>query len=42
MAAILPPEWDKSLVDENVQKLRERDLAGTDLVFISGMIAQYD
>lgn len=33
-------EWDKSLADENLQKLRERGLAWTDLVFISGIIAR--
>jgi radical SAM superfamily enzyme YgiQ (UPF0313 family) len=42
VAAMLPPEWSKRLVDVNVRKLREKDLAWADLVFISGMIAQQD
>lgn len=42
VAAMLPPEWDKRLVDVNVRKLREQDLAWADVVFISGMIAQRD
>lgn len=42
VAAMLPAAWAKRLVDVNVRKLRERDLAWADLVFISGMIAQRD
>lgn len=40
VAALLPPEWDKRLVDLNVRKLTDRDVAWADLVFISAMIAQ--
>ncbi|MCL4789759.1 MAG: B12-binding domain-containing radical SAM protein, partial [Verrucomicrobia bacterium] len=40
VAALLPQEWAKRLVDVNVRKLGDRDLAWADLVFISGMIAQ--
>ncbi len=40
VAAMLPTLWAKRLVDVNVRKLREKDLAWADLVFISGMIAQ--
>ena len=40
LAAMLPPEWSKRLVDVNVRKLHEKDLAWADLIFISGMIAQ--
>jgi len=40
VAAMLPPGWSKRLVDLNVRKLREQDLAWADLVFVSGMIAQ--
>lgn len=42
VAALLPPKWGKRLVDVNVRKLRDEDLAWADLVFISGMIAQGD
>lgn len=42
VAAMLPSEWTKRLVDVNVQKLREKDLDWADVVFISGMIAQQD
>jgi radical SAM superfamily enzyme YgiQ (UPF0313 family) len=42
VAAMLPGPGRKRLVDVNVRKLRERDLAWADLVLISGMIAQRD
>ena len=42
VAAMLPKEWGKRVVDVNVRKLKDKDLAWADLVFISGMIAQRD
>jgi radical SAM superfamily enzyme YgiQ (UPF0313 family) len=42
VAAMLPQEWEKRLVDVNVRKLTEADLAWADCVFISGMIVQRD
>ena len=42
VAAMLPQNWLKRLVDVNVRKLRADDLAWADVVFISGMIAQQD
>ena len=42
VAAMLPEDWAKRLVDANVRKLREEDLAWADVVLISGMIAQRD
>ena len=40
VAALLPSSWQKRLVDVNVRKLKEKDLAWAELVFISAMIAQ--
>lgn len=42
VAAMLPENWEKRLVDVNVQPLREKDLAWADVVLISAMIAQRD
>jgi radical SAM superfamily enzyme YgiQ (UPF0313 family) len=42
VAAMLPPEWEKRLVDVNVTKLTERDLAWADCAFISAMTVQRD
>jgi radical SAM superfamily enzyme YgiQ (UPF0313 family) len=40
VAAMLPPEWPKRLVDANVTVLTKEDLAWADCAFISGMIVQ--
>jgi radical SAM superfamily enzyme YgiQ (UPF0313 family) len=40
IGAMLPKEWPKKLVDVNVTKLNDRDLAWADWVFISGMVLQ--
>jgi len=40
VAAALPSGWDKRLVDTNVGKLTEEDLAWADCAFISGMTVQ--
>lgn len=40
VAALLPEEWSKRLVDVNVEKLSDEDLLWADLVFIGGMIIQ--
>ena len=42
VAAMLPADWGKRLVDVNVRKLRDQDLAWAEVVFISGMIAQQE
>ena len=40
VAALLPTDWEKRLVDLNVMKLTDSDLAWADYVFISAMIVQ--
>jgi radical SAM superfamily enzyme YgiQ (UPF0313 family) len=40
VAAMLPQDWSKRLVDENVRGLTAADLAWADIVFVSAMIAQ--
>src|SRR5574341_344021 len=40
VAAMLPSEWEKRLVDLNVTDLTEEDLAWADYVFVSGMVVQ--
>jgi radical SAM superfamily enzyme YgiQ (UPF0313 family) len=42
IAAMLPQEWSKRLVDTNVTRLTEKDLTWADYVFISGMVVQRD
>jgi len=40
VAAMLPPEWDKRLVDMNVRKLRDKDILWADYVFLGAMSVQ--
>jgi radical SAM superfamily enzyme YgiQ (UPF0313 family) len=40
VAAMLPPQWAKRLVDVNVTKLIRQDLAWADYALISGMVVQ--
>src|SRR5512147_1921616 len=42
VAAMLPQDWAKRLVDLNVCRLTDKDLAWADTVFISAMIVQRD
>jgi radical SAM superfamily enzyme YgiQ (UPF0313 family) len=40
VAAMLPADWEKRLIDINVKPLQENDLEWADTVFISAMIVQ--
>jgi radical SAM superfamily enzyme YgiQ (UPF0313 family) len=42
VAAMLPNEWEKKLVDMNVTSLSDRDVKWADYVFISAMAVQKD
>jgi len=40
VAAMLPEEWPKRLVDENIDELRDEDLAWADLALVGAMAVQ--
>lgn len=42
VGAMLPKEWSKRVIDCNVTKLTEKDIAWADYAFISGMVVQRD
>jgi radical SAM superfamily enzyme YgiQ (UPF0313 family) len=42
VAAMLPEEWEKKLVDLNTAALTDNDLEWADYVFLSAMVAQQD
>jgi len=42
VAAMLPGDWDKKLVDMNVSQLSDEDIVWADYVFISAMVVQHE
>ncbi len=42
VAALLPASWDKRLIDTNVERLKDSDLAWADVVLLSGMHVQHE
>ncbi|MBU1078747.1 MAG: DUF4070 domain-containing protein [Spirochaetes bacterium] len=40
VSSLLPEDWQKKLVDMNIDHLKDEDIKWADLIFISGMIVQ--
>src|SRR5258705_1756987 len=42
IAAMLPPSWERRLVDEEVRDLKRSDIEWADMVFVTAMLVQED
>jgi len=42
VAALLPGNWQKRLIDTNVERLKDADLAWADVALVSGMLVQQE
>lgn len=42
VSAMLPVDWERRLVDMNIEELRDDDIAWADIIFVSAMIVQKD
>ena len=42
VSALLPPSWERRLVDLNVQSLKSSDIDWADMVFATAMLVQKD
>ena len=40
LSALMPPHWNKKLVDMNIEKLTDKDILWADYVYISAMSTQ--
>lgn len=40
IAALLPPDWEKRIIDLNTNHLSDEDVAWADMVFVSAMVVQ--
>src|SRR5205823_13982243 len=42
VSALLPPEWERRLVDLNIQSLKSSDIECADMIFATAMLVQKD
>ena len=42
VAAMLPPSWQRRLIDMEVRRLKDSDIEWADMVFVTGMLIQKD
>jgi len=42
VSALLPPDWERRLIDLNVESLKTKDIEWADMVFATAMLVQKD